>query len=162
MLIGLGDQVAAGILQNALKMILADDMTKGHDAAAAARKAFLAGENALPGIPGVILGGVLAAGAFAKVMAFETGGIVPGVGMGDTVPAMLTPGEAVLPKNLTDNLRSAARSGNLGGGGGEVHLHVHQTNHIHAMDSEGVERVLNEHKDTFAKHFNDHVRKQNG
>ena len=39
----LGAQVAAGLMENAIKSILADDMTKEHDAAAAARKAYLAG-----------------------------------------------------------------------------------------------------------------------
>ena len=40
---GIGEQVAEGMMQNAIKAILADDMTKPHDAAAAARKAYLAG-----------------------------------------------------------------------------------------------------------------------
>src|SRR5581483_3641831 len=39
MMIGLGDQIASGMMQTAIKSILADDMTKPHEAAAAARKA---------------------------------------------------------------------------------------------------------------------------
>src|SRR6202011_5651035 len=42
MLSSIGDQIATGMIQNALKSIMANDMTKESDAAAAARKAFLA------------------------------------------------------------------------------------------------------------------------
>jgi hypothetical protein len=159
-LIGLGDQVAMGMIQNAIKSILADDMTKEHDAAAAARKAYLAGMH-FPFPVNLVMAPTLGAMAFASVMAFETGGIVPGTANTDSVHAMLTPGEAVLPKNLTDNLRSAARSGNMGQSG-EVHVHIHQTNHVQALDSEGMDRVLDAHKDRLTQHFNDHVRKMNG
>lgn len=38
----------------------------------------------------------------AKSIGFATGGIVPGVGHGDTVPAMLTPGEFVLNKTAAN------------------------------------------------------------
>ena len=34
--------------------------------------------------------------AAAKILGFATGGVVPGTGTGDTVPAMLTPGEVVM------------------------------------------------------------------
>src|ERR1700722_5063224 len=74
MMISLADQMASGLIENAIKSMLADDMTKERDAAAAARKAFLAGENSVPGWPGVILGGALAAGGFASALAFEAGG----------------------------------------------------------------------------------------
>jgi archaellum component FlaC len=39
------------------------------------------------------------ASAFGKVLGFSKGGIVPGSGNGDTVPALLTPGELVIPKD---------------------------------------------------------------
>lgn len=42
---------------------------------------------------------------------FAQGGIVPGVGNQDTVPAMLTPGEMVLPKALSERLLAAASAG---------------------------------------------------
>jgi hypothetical protein len=48
------------------------------------------------------------------------------------------------------------------GQSGEVHVHIHQTNHVQALDSEGMDRVLDAHKDRLAQHFNDHVRKMNG
>lgn len=159
-IISFANQAAAGLMENALKAIIADDMTKPHDAAAAARKAFLAGEQTLPGIPGVILGGVLAAGAFASVMAFDKGGIVPGVENFDAVNAVLTPGEAVLPKALTEQLTNAAKFGKTGSGP-EQHVHIHANYHVHAMDGESVHRVLEEHADTFHQHFENHVRKMN-
>ena len=41
---------------------------------------------------------------------FAKGGIVPGSGSGDTVPAMLTPGEVILNKSQQENL-----AGGMGG-----------------------------------------------
>jgi len=70
----------------------------------AAMKAY----NSLAWIPyvGVGLGAIAAAGVAAygaervsKVQAMKTGGIVPGTGDGDIVPAMLEPGELVVPKD---------------------------------------------------------------
>jgi hypothetical protein len=58
----------------------------------------------------------LDADAFASVLVLENGGVVPGVGHGDIVPAMLEPGDAVKPKRLTEGLTMTARSGNSGGG----------------------------------------------
>lgn len=133
-------------------------LRKADIAAAAARKAFLAGEQSIPGIPGVILGGALAASAFASVMAFETGGIVPGAGNRDSVPAMLTPGEAVLPKRLTENLTHASRSGSSGQ---EIHVHNHFSPQIHAVDADGVDRMLEKHGEKFNQHAENHIRKMN-
>lgn len=41
---------------------------------------------------------------FKRMMSFNTGGYVPGVGFSDTVPAMLTPGEFVINKNAANAL----------------------------------------------------------
>lgn len=51
-------------------------------------------------------GGSAASGAagLLKILGFAKGGIVPGTGSGDTVPAMLTPGELVVPKNLAPQI----------------------------------------------------------
>jgi hypothetical protein len=161
-MISLGDQVMAGLMQNAIKSILADNMTQERDAAAAARKAFLAGENTIPGVPGVILGGVLAAGAFASVMAFEGGGIVPGVGTGDTVPAMLEPGEGVLTEKVMKGLTERAAFGDADrSSGSEIHIHHNQTNHIHAIDADGVHQMLREHGPQFTDHAVNTLRKMN-
>jgi TP901 family phage tail tape measure protein len=58
-------------------------------------------------VVGPALGGVAAAALVAyggeqisKVQGMQTGGIVPGTGSGDIVPAMLEPGELVVPKNV--------------------------------------------------------------
>jgi hypothetical protein len=155
----LGDQMIAGMMETAIKSVLANDFTKESDAAAAARKAY----NSMASIPyiGPALGAAAAASAFTMMMAFEDGGIVPGVGNGDTVPAMLTPGEAVLPKNLTEGLTNAARNGNLDGGGGDVHVHHHMTSHIHAIDGASVKGMLEKHADVFARHVDGHIRKLN-
>jgi hypothetical protein len=158
MLISLGDQMAQGAIQNAIKMILADDMTKLHEAAAAARRAFLAGEQTLPGVAGVVLGGVLAAGAFATQMAFADGGIVPGVGRGDIVPAMLEPGEGVLSNKVMDSLKNAAQGGSSRG---DIHMHNHFSPHVEALDADSMDRVLTKHHGVFMKHVFNTARKMN-
>ncbi|MGA9070770.1 MAG: hypothetical protein WB424_10975, partial [Terracidiphilus sp.] len=158
----LGDQVVSGMIENAIKSMLMDDMTKERDAAAAARKAFNIGME-LGGIAGWVAGPVMAAGAFGAVMAFEGGGIVPGTGTGDIVPAMLTPGEGVVPKGVMEGLSNLAKSGGLSGGPAHVtHIHrVHFAPTIHALDSDGVDTVLEKHQATFQKHFENVLRKQN-
>jgi hypothetical protein len=102
-----GTQIASGMMENALKAILANDMTKPSDAAYAARQGWKAGSK-FPFPVDLVMAPTLAAAAFASVMAFEGGGIVPGYGNRDTVPAMLTPGEGVIPKKLMDGLTRAA------------------------------------------------------
>ena len=111
----IGDQIAQGMIENAIKSILTNDMTKESDAAAAARKAFLAGWH-FPFPANIVMAPALGAMAFASVMAFADGGMVPGVGRGDIVPAMLTPGEHVADKELTDGLRGMVRNGGASGG----------------------------------------------
>jgi hypothetical protein len=159
----LGDQVVSGMIQNAIKSMLTDDMTKERDAAAAARKAFNIGMS-IGGPAGIVLGPVMGAAAFAAVMAFQGGtDAVPGVGTGDIVPAMLTPGEGVVPKGVMEGLSNLAKSGGLSGGPAHVtHIHgVHFAPTIHALDSDGVDTVLEKHQATFQKHFENVLRKQN-
>lgn len=43
--------------------------------------------------------------------AFAEGGIVPGVGNKDTVPALLTPGEVVIPKSNFEDIQNALQGG---------------------------------------------------
>jgi hypothetical protein len=160
MVMSLGNQMVQGMIQNAIQSILVDDMTKEHDAAKAAREAYKTGWK-FPYPSNIVMAPALGALAFATTMAFASGGLVPGSGNGDTVPAMLTPGEAVLPKALTEGLSNAAQHGSLGNGGQEVHVHHHATYHVQAMDSEGVDRVLKEHGDKFAEHAAHHIRKMN-
>jgi hypothetical protein len=156
MMDSLGQQVAAGMMETALKAILANDMTKISDAKFAARQGWKAGSH-FPFPANLVMEPLLAASAFASVMAFEGGGVVPGVGRGDSVPAMLEPGEGVLPKRLMEGLNRSAG----GAGGGDTHIHHHSTYHVQALDSDGVDRVLHEHHETFARHFENHVRRLN-
>lgn len=159
MMVSLGDQVASGLIQNAIKSMLADDMTKERDAAAAARKAYLAGMH-FPFPTNLVMAPLLAAGAFTAVMAFEQGGIVPGNGVGDTQPAILTPGESVNSKRLTEGLTRMVSASDAGK---ESHVHLHATfaPQVQAFDRDGVDRVLKEHADTFHRHIRSHIRRLN-
>lgn len=161
MMNAIGSQVVSGIMQNAIQSALADDFTKEKDASAAARKAFLAGQH-FPFPANLIMPEVLAAGAFASVMAFNTGtDAVPGVGSGDTVPSMLTPGEGVVPGGVMDGLRNVARNGGFDGGGQTVHVHVKPVYNLQALDGDGIDSVLKKHTSTLTKHFNNVVRRGN-
>jgi Skp family chaperone for outer membrane proteins len=160
MVSSLGDQVVSGMLQNAIKSILADDMTKERDAAAAARKAFNIGMNMGPA--GIVLGPVFAAAAFTAVMAFQGGtDAVPGVGNGDIVPAMLEPGEGVVPKGVMEGLNNVARNGGFNGGGQTTHVHVRPTYHVQTIDGSGMQAALEKHTDVLQRHFENAVRKMN-
>jgi hypothetical protein len=104
---------------------------KFHLAKIGAGKAFSAFAN-IP-IIGPILGAAAAAAAFAFLMAFNKGGLVPGLSAGrDSVPAILTPREFVVsaPAVRTvgaENLDYINRTGQLpggGGGGGDINISV--------------------------------------
>ena len=139
MVISLGQQVVGGMIENAIKSMLADDMTKERDAAAAARKAFNMGMS-MGGPAGFILGPVMGAAAFASVMAFQSGTEgVPGVGKGDIVPTMLEPGEGVVPGGVMDGLKNMARNGGFQGGGHTYHVHVRPTYHVNTIDGDGMQ-----------------------
>src|ERR1035441_3997402 len=112
--------------------------------------------HAMSGIPviGPALGLVAGAATFAAAMAFEGGGVVPGIGRGDIVPAMLSPGEGIIPGGVMDGLSKLARSGGMGGSGNHYHVHgVQFAPTVHALDSDGVDAVLEKHQATFQKHF---------
>ena len=114
-------------------------------------------------VVGPFLAPIAAGGAFAAVMAFNEGTDgVPGVGNRDTVPAMLTPGEGVVPGGVMDGLRKMANNGGLGAGNGQtVHVHVRPTYNLQALDSKGIDRTLKNHTTTLTKHFNTQVRRMN-
>lgn len=71
---------------------------------------------ALAGILSAVSGGKVSfASAFTKVLGLNKGGLVPGSGNTDTVPAMLTPGEYVVPKKDVPkvmNILNGLESGN--------------------------------------------------
>ena len=98
----------------------------------------------------------MGATAFAAAMSFETGGKIPGSGV---VPINAHGGESVVQKVLTDRVESAERHGGVKGGGGDMHLHFAPS--VHAMDAEGVDRVLTKHATTFERHFRATVRRMN-
>jgi hypothetical protein len=160
MMTAIGNQVAAGMMENAIKSIMALDMTKEKEAASAARKAFIAGWG-FPWPTNIVMAPALGAMAFAASMAFAEGGIVPGVERFDSVPARLMPGEAVIPRKLTEGLTRAADSGDMGGPR-ETHIHRHTHNHNwHAIDGASVDSMLEKHGDKFERHVEGTMRKRN-
>jgi hypothetical protein len=162
MIDSLGEQAAEGMIRNALMIAMQQDKVKLSNAKAAASSAYATGESMGPA--GIVLGPVFAAAAFAGVMAFHDGtDSVPGwgtIGIGDRVPAMLEPGEGVVPGGVMAGLRDLVRNGGLQAGT-TVHVHYRPTNHVHAIDSDGVRRMLDEHGREFQKHIEGHLRKMN-
>jgi DNA repair exonuclease SbcCD ATPase subunit len=150
------EQMAGNMLQSALTNLMQIETVQGRkrlgDARTAAADAYEKAGNP-------ILGSIEAGVAFAAVMAFNTGGLVPGVGNTDIVPAMLTPGETVLPKAMTENLSRATDSGNSGGD--HYTVHVRPTYHVQTIDGDGMRAALNKHTDVLQKHFESAVRKMN-
>lgn len=65
------------------------------------------------------------AATISTIQGFNRGGIVRGAGSGDTVPAMLTPGEAVLTRNDQSRLwRMLKTGGSMGSAMPEVRLRI--------------------------------------
>lgn len=155
----IGDEVANGMLQNAIKSVMALDFGKEKEAAAAARKMFIAGTK-FPFPANLIMPEVLGAAAFASVMAFESGGIVPGVENADIVNAKLMPGETVLPKNITEKLNRATDDSGNSQRPTHVHHHAHHY-HINAIDGASVKGMLDKHSDQFDKHVENRLRRLN-
>ena len=159
MMASIGSQVVSGMMQNAVMSAVAADFGKEKDAARAARKAFNWGwEHGGPAAP--VLAPALGALAFAAEMAFAKGGIVPGSGNSDTVPAMLTPGEGVLPKKLTEGLTRAANSDGMGGGK-HINMRHSPVYHVQLINGDGVKAMLHKHDAEFTQHFQRTLRKEN-
>lgn len=71
----------------------------------------------------------------------------------DTIPAMISPGEAVLPERVTSILRDAlGAEGGLGGGSANV------TFNVQALDAASVYRLFNQHGKTMAQIVANQVR----
>jgi hypothetical protein len=147
-----GREILEMMVQNTMMTLLMDDKKKLSAAKTAGAKAY---EWAV-GDVGPIAATIVAAGAFAGAMAFETGGEIPGSG---PVPIIAHGGETVVTKNLTDQIKSGAANGgsDSGGKGGDSHVHLHAS----AMDAEGMDRVLQKHASTINKHVTASMRKQN-
>lgn len=54
-------------------------------------------------------------GGVVSGLGFKNGGIVPGVGTGDIIPALLEPGELVIPKSFISSISGSAGGGASGG-----------------------------------------------
>jgi hypothetical protein len=161
MMTSIGDQVVSGMIQNAIKSMMALDMDKEKSAAKAARAAYNIGMS-IGGPAGIVLGPVFGAAAFAAEMAFNTGtDRVPGVGTGDVVPAMLTPGEGVVPGGVMDGLRNLVKQGGLQNQAPTYHVHVRPTYHVNTIDGDGMEKALKKHTSVLQKHFASEVRRMN-
>jgi len=149
-------QIATNALKNAMESLMQIETVQGRkrfgDARTAAADAYASAGNP-------VLGAIEAAGAFAAVLAFAEGGIVPGVEMGDVVPARLTPGETVIPKQMTERLNKA--SGDSDSNRPHMHVHHNPMYHIHAIDGASVRSMLNKHKDEFSRHFHREIRRMN-
>jgi len=122
------------------------DSTKISEAAAAARRTY-ASVSAIPYI-GWILAPPAAAAAFAAVLAFERGGIIPG-GIGEAVPMLGHGQEMVLPAHVSNWVLQAAGA-RPDGSGGSSNFHYHAPE-VSAFDSGGLDRVLNNHADRFGR-----------
>lgn len=155
------DTLLSNLIQGAIESKAGLESTKLDQAKAAARWGFNWGSQ-YGGPLAPVLAPATAATFFAGVMAFQGGtDMVPGVGRGDKIPAMLEPGEGVVPGGVMDGLRNMARSGQMGGQGKTTHVHYRATNHFHALDHTGMEHVLQKHAATIEKHVTRAIRRTN-
>jgi len=120
--------------------------------------ASLAGTNAVASYslaPWPIDMGAPAFGAamMATAMSFEVGGKIPGQG---AVPIIGHGGETVVTKALTDRVEASER-----GGGSGLHMSNVFAPQVHALDAEGVDRVLTKHGTTFRRHVEAQIRRMN-
>ena len=154
-------EAAGSLVRLAIASIDANERTKMSDAAKAARDAFKGAMSAIPAPFNLVAAPLAGAAAFTTMMGFAGGtDMVPGVGRGDVVPAMLTPGEGVVPGGVMDGLRNVAKNGGFGQQPGMT-VHVRPTYHLQALDGKGVGEVLEKHTGVLQKHFEGTLRKMN-
>ncbi len=151
--------IIAHSLEAALMQVAGQETVTLANAKAAASGAM----SAVAKIPvvGPALAPIAGAAVFAAALAFEKGGEVPGVGRGDIVPAMLTPGEGIVPGGVMDGLRSVARNGGFQGQGHTTVVHVQPTYHVNTIDGDGMREALEKHSDQLHQHFENTLRKMN-
>jgi ATPase subunit of ABC transporter with duplicated ATPase domains len=157
------EQVAArafsSMISNSLEAALMEVAHEKTAQLAHAEAAAAAAWHSMSNIPviGPALGAAAAAATFAGAMAFQEGGIVPGTGVGDIVPAMLEPGEGVIPKSLMESMK------NGNGGAPSNHYTVNAPIHMNAsaLDADGVDEVFEKHASKIQKHFENTLRKMN-
>jgi hypothetical protein len=148
-----GEEMLENLMMNVMKSIMIHNTEKMDAARTAGSKAYEWASGAGP-----IIATAVGLAAMAECLAFAEGGLVPGSGDGDTVPAMLTPGETVVTKALTQQVADSQSGNNRRA---TTHIHPTFAPTIHAMDAEGVDRVLEKHSAKFEKHFQRVMRKAN-
>jgi hypothetical protein len=155
--------VTESMISNALKAAIMQQTAEGSVQLAHAKSAASGAASAVSSIPfvGPVLAPIAAAAVFAGAMAFDNGtDRVPGVGRGDIVPSMLSPGEGVVPGGVMDGLRNVARNG-----GFDQHpsmtVHVRPTYHVSTIDGDGMRATLEKHTDQLQHHFEGVIRKMN-
>jgi hypothetical protein len=159
-MVSVGREMSESMIEGLIRWGMQDLITKmGMKATAAS----LAGANAtasmaLAPFPADTGAPAFGASMMGTALAFGLGGIVPGVTRGDTVPAMLTPGEAVLPKRLTERLTHASSEAS---GGPAIHIHHSPTYHVQTIDGDGIRGVLEKHGEQFNEHASNHIRRMN-
>jgi hypothetical protein len=156
----LGDQVVSGIIKNTLLMMFEGEKQKLINAKKAATNVY----GTVSGYPvvGPFLAPIAAAAAFTAVMAFQEGtDKVPGVGRGDSVPAMLEPGEGVVPGGVMDGLAKMARSGGFDQHKQQHVIHVHYAPNISTIDGDGMHDALEKNADVLHQHLERAVRRMN-
>jgi hypothetical protein len=158
MIISFGNQAVSAMIQNTIAYVLDNKTKQASDARAAAASAYKTGEG-IGGPLGIVLGPAFAAAAFAGVMAFNEGGTVPGVGNFDSVPAVLTPGEHVSDKKLTQGLQKMVTDG--GQSGPHYTVHHSPTYNVSTIDGDGMRDVLDKHSEQFTRHLEGQLRKMN-
>jgi hypothetical protein len=125
-------------------------------AKSAAAKAWDAGEN-FPFPLDLVMPPILAAGAFAGVMAFSSfdqGGIVGHTGM-----AKVHEQEMVLPRPISEKVQKMADPDTAKGGLNGLNVTYSPT--VHAIDGKGVGDLLNAHGQLFTQHFFKELRRRN-
>jgi hypothetical protein len=160
MLQSLGSEVVSGAIQNAIALDTAEGMKRLSAAKTAGAKGMEWGwEYGGPAAP--VLAPILGVAAFAATMAFAEGtDRVPGVGRGDVVPAMLSPGEGVVPGGVMDGLRNMARSGGFDQKSATV-VHFRPTYHVQTIDGDGWGKALEKHADQTQRHIERTIRRLN-
>ena len=86
---------------------------------------------------------------------------MPGSGRGDTVRALLSPGEGIVPGGVMDQLSQMARNGGFQNSGPHYTVHVRPTYHVNTIDGDGMADALKQHTDVLQKHFENAVRRMN-
>jgi hypothetical protein len=163
----LWNSIASMVLRNVFTVILAMELETNATKREAAKQVFIKAKaaaasvfhkvmEALPFPADVIVAPIAAAGVFASMMAFATfnkGGLVPGQGNSDTVPALLTPGEVVLPRQLAGPGLALLTGNDRAGSGSRGTVNVHQHNNFSALDGKSVGRVVRKSRRELEREF---------